>query len=88
MMYNERETWSKDDFEGRPITREDLFFTPLVVLQNISEGEKEKINKFLDSLKDGIPEIVVKGRRHQRTSTPGREAKAMGQYIEAVKTPH
>ncbi|KAI4618149.1 uncharacterized protein J4E87_008159 [Alternaria ethzedia] len=88
MMYNERETWSKDDFEGRPITREDLFLTPLVVMQDISKVEKDKINKFLDSLKDGIPEIVVKGRRHQRTSTPGREAKAMGQYIEAVKTPH
>jgi len=85
-MYMKRKRWSENDFKGHPITQKELGLERFITTGE-SEEDKDMIVKFLDSVKDGIPEIKTRGRRHERTSTPGREVLAAykaGDALESV----
>jgi len=61
-MYSKRKEWDTSDYEGKNVTREEIGLPkPASVPANTPPDEIEKIEKLLDSLKDGVPEMKILG---------------------------
>ena len=84
-MDMKRTRWSENDFKGHPITQKELVLERFIT-SGESQEDKEMIIKFLDSLKDGVPEIKIRGRRHERTSTPGSVVLAAYKAVDAIES--